>query len=517
MKVLNLLCAMFFYNFSKNFISTSSNSRKNKFDKTEKFDLKTNLNTSLSNENKIVDSECERIYAESKKDSHTCKSTDCDRILLSSNDFTIINQVNEQSPPNKISKKDDSDILLSYKKDPYLNCKSDDLIKKHRKISFYDIYVSHFNSSKYKLSILLDDEYFDLAEKIKILLPDFLIKEKINSYNLFENQNNKVLSFDDVFKNDFLNKINSEELRENVTLLYLILKKGQETGHFNKKSILSYDEAYYMFQNVLEKLIHKIKVFIDKKVKNGNQENDSGLEESQYLYKKLNEINEEMSKNFNYSKECDMSKNDYYVLNFLYVVKNNYDTIITKFISLIKINNKNLTHKNIIEILTLYDIMRCSLCFYIFSNFYAKNESFAYDPHVEENHYDDIISNINKFIISCFNFIVDQNFFLQQKYINVEDNLKYWHDNDLKYYFELDEFWLFSKDNIIEYLNDKIDLWNNMVANNLFSDLSKVDKIQKFIEDILMFKNLIDWNKLKLWIDSINMIRDKILAVQKSN
>lgn len=271
-----------------------------------------------------------------------------------------------------------------------------------------------------------------------------------------------------------------------------------------------------MIQESLDDLIRKIEEFVDNEEKMINKKNNLSIENSRYLCKNLQEIKDDTAKIFNNLCDSKLKENDKDFNDFLYDTKRQYNFNKIRFIELICKHNTNFEYEEISKIIISYDIIKSSIILYLYAIFYNKEKMTVSNFSISINYPSMMMCAIYENIISSFSFIVHQNFFQLEIYFNIEDKLEYWKDLDLKKYFELKEFWCFSKDSIEEYLNKKIITWKNILSSNIDSDLIQINKILELIKDKLMKKKLISRRKANLWIKSITDIKTKIKGLDEN-
>lgn len=167
-----------------------------------------------------------------------------------------------------------------------------------------------------------------------------------------------------------------------------------------------------------------------------------------------------------------------------------------------------------IKIFTCFKVIENTICLYIWANRLIKVNYILENVGTKTSCTYELMVIISKLILYSFNFFVDYDFYLHLKNFKIEDSLEYWKKYDLKKYFNLKEFWLLNMDNIVDYLNYKISRWERELDTKVFPSLTNVDKIQRFIIDVLMREKLIDSVKLDLWVHRIKKI---IMKIQDSN
>lgn len=337
-------------------------------------------------------------------------------------------------------------------------------------INYYN-YISYFKNFGLKLYNLIRDDYFTSDEKLKILLLDRFFEAKLYHHSIYKKE--KIFIFRDVFESKLFNKTCSKNLKGCLNLLYQLINKGKKTGKLNKKCILPFNEAFYMLQKILKKLILNLEY--DNKKTTEVFENNSII-----LFKKLCEIKKQNYENFIFL--CDNYKDE---------DENNYRHLLeaeekfrdqkNEFIKLIDLSQDKINKDIIIKILTCFNIIESSLLFYSYAFWYDKHFSLLFYFYKDSLKYYEVKENLSKLIIGCFNFILDKSFFKMFEDFEFEINIKYWKDFDLKDYFDLEKFWLINKKNKTTYLQVLIDSWSKEIKNNVFPDVNKVYKLRNLL------------------------------------
>lgn len=512
MNVLYLMVTIIFYYHSKIVILTNDNFENNKYDGCKKCKVESAKinNRLLLNQNKNINPFKKRRVSFSNINDHDVLKERVENKILSNENL----QKNEETiRPSFLENKNNKNYLcftsFGYDSSSHLTYNKPIIPWTINRSEF--IYNNFCMNLDLMLEKLFTHEYFTSTEMLKIILTDYFIE---NKKDLILNKNgDKYFPFDDIFQTNFFNKTFCKQLKGNINLLFEILKKGKEKGHFNENCILPYNEAYFMLEKVFDKLIMKIRKSINEIEKRTDKVN-AELDLLKYLDLKLNNIKQKTVETFIYS--CILAKSDDHenLTSDYLKIKETYESYKQEFIELTVVQNINFKYKHLSKILTCYDIMGYSIRLYSFTNWYNEHKDNVMYSHIKNSKFDDIGSVISELIISILNFIFDESFYLQMEETHVFKNSEYWKILDLKKYFDLEEFWFFDEYKLKQYLNSKISIWKNEIENNFYPDLNKIEKVQKFIKDKIVRKRIIDFETVEFWLNSIDKL---ILEIKKSD